>query len=461
MPNLQHPASAVAGMSAVIERVSPDDMMQLACDVGPLPMQVGAVLVLDVAPEFDVSAAEATIAERITAIPRLRQTLVRVPIGCGRPIWVDDATFDISRHVHRVICPPPGDDAAMLSAAAAVAAQPLPRCRPLWSATFVTGLTGARVALVVVFHHVLADGIGGLAVLVNLVDGMPSTAPGPFPRPAPARRQLAIDALGARRGALTRPVAALRTLRAAIVELNPAAAARVPKTTLNKPTGTGRRITVTRTDLGRIRDVAHAHRATVNDVVLTAVAGALHSLLADRGEALDDLVASVPVSGRAATATTQLGNRVGVIPVRLPVRGRRLARLAQIAAITRAHKTANRGASAALLRPMFRSLAALGVLRWLVNHQRLVHIFVTNLRGPSEQQRLAGAVISDVLPVTTITGNVTISFAVLSYAGTLVVVIVADPDCHPDLDTLTAMLQEELDSFAALDSSLNAELTGP
>ncbi|HMA46248.1 MAG TPA: wax ester/triacylglycerol synthase domain-containing protein, partial [Frankiaceae bacterium] len=377
----------VGGAGPVIERASPDDLMQLACDVGPVPMQVGAVLVLAAGPAFDVSAAEDVIAERITAIPRLRQVLVRVPIGCGRPIWVDDATFDIRRHVRCVTCQPPGDEAALLGTAVAIAAEPLPSSRPLWSATFVTGLIGSRVALVVVFHHVLADGIGGLAVLANLVDGVPVAAPAPFPRPAPARRQLAVDALGARCEALARLSAALRALRPAVAELSPAGTARVPRTTLNRPTGPCRRITVTRADLGRIRDVAHAHGGTVNDAVLTAVTGALRALLARRGEPVDDLVVSVPVSGRTSSTAARLGNRVGVMPVSLPAGGDRLARLERIAAITRAHKTARRGASAALLGPVFRALAALGVLRWSVNRQRLVHTFATNLRGPDQRHR--------------------------------------------------------------------------
>jgi len=442
------PDSVPAGTGAMIERASSDDLMLLACDVGPVPLQVGAVLLLDARGDFEVSSAQTAFARRIVAIPRLRQRLARVPFGCGRPIWVDDATFEISRHVRSVTCPPPADEAALLETAAAIITQPLPLSRPPWSATFVSGLTGSRAAVVLVFHHVLADGIGGLAVLANLVDGAPSHESAPFPRPVPSRTQLAVDALSAWRGALTRPIALLRGLRPAVAELNLYAVAPVPMTSLNRRTGARRRITVVRTDLRRIRDLAHAQGATVNDVVLTAVARALHSFLAGRRESLDSLVASVLVSGRAATAPTQLGNRIGIMPVRLPASGQPLEQLAQITAVTRAQKTASRGASAALLRPGFRMLSALGVVRWFVNNQRLTHVFVTNLRGPDSKQMLAGACITDLLPFTVITGNVTLSFATMSYAGSLVVVIVADPQCHPDLDILTDALQSELDDLA-------------
>ena len=241
----------------------------------------------------------------------------------------------------------------------------------------------------------------------------------------------------------------LRRVRPALAELRPEGLARPARTTLNAATGPGRRIIITRTELHKVVACAHAHEATVNDVVLAAVARALRSLLASRGERAGDLVASVMVTGRPATTATQLGNQIGVMPVRLPARGDRSDQIAQIATTTRARKTANRAASAGLLRPAFRALAALGLLGWLINRQRLVTVFVTNLRGPADQFRFAGALITEVIPITDIAGNVTLSFGVMSYAGTLVIVVVADPDRHPDLDTLARLLQEELDDLAA------------
>src|SRR6266700_1787969 len=202
-----------------------------------------------------------------------------------------------------------------------------------------------------------------------------------------------------------------------------------------------------RADLGLMRATAHAHAATVNDVVLTAVARALRSYLARQDERLDNLVASVMVAGRAPAGPALLGNVVGVMPVRLPTGGERGEQLARISALTRARKTQDRGASAGLLRPAFGILAVLGLLKWFINHQRMVNVFVTNLRGPDEPQRFAGAVIADLIPITLVTGNVTLSFAVLSYAGSLAVVAIADRDAHRDLDGLVALLQAELDAL--------------
>ena len=156
-----------------VERLSPTDVMELVCDVTGTSMQVAAILVLDTEASLDVAAVREALTRRITAIPRLRQRLMDVPFGCGRPVWVDDSSFDISNHVGSVGCAAPGDEQALMDVVAETVTRPLPPGRPLWSATLVTGLAEGRSALVVVFHHVLADGIGGLAVLGRLVDGTP------------------------------------------------------------------------------------------------------------------------------------------------------------------------------------------------------------------------------------------------------------------------------------------------
>ena len=110
-------------------------------------------------------------------MPRLRQRLIAPPFGCGGPIWVDDPRFDIRRHVRAGACHAPADEPALLEAALAEIAAPLPRTAPLWSAVLITGLADGSIALVLVLHHALADGVGGLAVLTNLIDAPAQDAP--------------------------------------------------------------------------------------------------------------------------------------------------------------------------------------------------------------------------------------------------------------------------------------------
>jgi diacylglycerol O-acyltransferase len=432
-----------------IERASATDLMQLASDVPGSRMQVGVILVLGSGPTPDLPAVCAALAARIPAVPRLRQRLVRAPFGCGRPIWVDDPDFDIRRHVREVHCPAPGDEAALLAIAADMVISPLPRGRPLWSATVVAGLARNSAALVVVFHHVLADGIGGLAVLAQLVDGARAARVAEFPRPAPSRGRLCLDVWRSRLRAVAHLPTGVRLLRHAVAELVPHDAVRAPACSLNRPTGPRRSLAVVHADLADLRAAAHADGGTVNDVVLAAVTGALRSVLLHRGENVDRFVISVPVSARVAATATRLGNQVGVIPLGLPASGTPRERLAAIAAISRERKTTSPGASAALMAPAFRTLARLGLLRWSLNRQRLVSTLVTNLRGPHTSLSFLGAPVSRVIPLPSTMGNVTVAFGVLSYAGTLTVTVVADPGRCTDLPVLAEALQGELDALAS------------
>jgi WS/DGAT/MGAT family acyltransferase len=314
--------------------------------------------------------------------------------------------------------------------------------------TLVRSPVDGGTALIMTLHHVVADGIGGLAVLAHLVDGV-RTVPDPgFPRPAPGRRVLFRDAAGTRLRALTHLAGGVRRLRPAIAELSRGTTG-PPRCSLNQPTGPERRLAVARADLAAVRRVAHAQGATVNDVVLTAVSGALHAVLRHRGENVDRFVISVPISARRETTAAGLGNQTGILTVPVIVTGDPYQRLTAIARTTRDRKPAASSESAALLGLTFRALARLGVMRWFIDRQRLVTTFVTNLRGPDARLSFLAAPITDVIPVSPISGNVTAGFAALSYAGTLVITVVADPQHCPDLPVLVAHLQNELDRLTA------------
>ncbi len=438
----------------LVERVGPDDLMQLAADVGPVREQVGAVLVLEAGARFDAGQAADVVADRLGEVPRFRQVLRRVPLGCGRPIWVDDPGFEARRHVRVVPCRGPGDEADLLAEAVALVTEPLAAAAPPWRAAVVTGLTGSRAAVVVVFHHVLADGIGGLAVLGRLgdpADGVPgrSAVPADFPRPTPGRRRLAADAWAAHARGLSRVPAAVRSLPEQVAEVHRTGRLRASPSSLNRLTGRRRQAVVVRTELRGARAVAHAQRATVNDVVLAAVAGALRELLLRRGEPVPVLVASVPVARRTHTTAAELGNELGGMVVPLPVDVDRSERLRRTAAVTRTRKAAPGGE--ALMGPIFRLMGALGLVGRFVNRQHMVSTFVTNLRGPAQQLMVVGRPVLEILPVSHLTGNVTVTFAALSYAGRVVVTVTADPDACPDLDDLATLLQAELDAFTDLE----------
>ena len=426
------------------ERVSTDDLMSLASERGSTPLQVGAVLMLDASESLEPGLVADALADRVCAVPRLRQRLVEVPWGCGRPVWVDDRDFAFSGHFSVTGCPAPGGEGAVLGVAAEMLLTRLPRDRPLWAAKLVTDTGGGGAALIVVFHHVLADGIGGLAVLAGLVDGAAEAHDRVFPVRMPSLAQLAVQAANDRMRSAGRLPAVLGRLAGAASQLHPVFGRRLARSSLNRPTGPRRRFATVRVDLSQIRRAAHAHEATVNDVALSAIAVALHRLLVVRGERVDDFVISVPFSARRQASAGDLGNKSGVIPLHVPGVGDPARRLESVAMATRAAKQAQRGASTALLGPFFRLLAAAGLFRWFIDRQRLIHTFVSNVRGSESRLSFLDCPITSIIPLSAASGNVTVSFAVLSYAGSLTITLIADPDTCPDLSDLRDALEEEV-----------------
>lgn len=137
---------------STIDRVSADDLMSLVGDSASNPMQAGAVMFLDAAEDFDLDRALESFGGRMATVPRLHQLLVKVPFGCGRPIWMDDLDFLLAEQVSIVECPCANDEEAVLTSASSES-------------------LGRPIALVFVFHHVVADGIGGISLLTDLADG--------------------------------------------------------------------------------------------------------------------------------------------------------------------------------------------------------------------------------------------------------------------------------------------------
>ena len=171
-------------------------------------------------------------------------------------------------------------------------------------------------------------------------------------------------------------------------------------------------------------------------LVLAAVTGALFKVLAARDVHPAQLVVSVPVSGRRSTTTARLGNDTGVRPIAVPAVADDHARLARIITLTRPNEMLQRASSAGPLGLVFRVLSRLGVFRLFVEHQRLVHTFETNLRGPAEPVSLGGHLIGSIIPAAVNPGNIGVSFDVLSYAGVLGVTVVTDPEIVTEPDRL-------------------------
>jgi hypothetical protein len=186
--------------------------------------------------------------------------------------------------------------------------------------------------------------------------------------------------------------------------------------------------------------------------VLVAVARALGVVLRARGELLPEIVITVPVAGRASADGAELGNLVSPMIVPVPTTGPVQDALRRVADAVRAQKDSATGPPPiALLGWAFRPLARLGGYRWYMNHQHRMHTLVSHLRGPAQPLAFAGRQIVGAVPLAVSeAGNVPVSFEVLSYAGTLTISVVADPEHFAELDDLARLLRDELRGVAGL-----------
>lgn len=386
-------------------------------------MNIAAVLEFGHVP--DPAGVVDVVVRRLGSIPRMRQRLHRPGLGRGRPLWVDDDCFDHRRHVRQADLPP-----------GVLVCRRMDPAHPLWRLYWSITADGLRV--VIVIHHVLADGLGGLAALAALVDGLP--APAPQPAPLPSSRELAHDAQASRSRAVRELPRSVREFGAGLREmgLTGGRPAMVPPSSILRPTSSTREVRAIRVPLETVVTAAHANGVTVNDVVLAAVVGVLRELLGRRGERPPQIVVSVPVSGR--TAAAELGNQVGAIPVAVPNAMQAAEALAHIHTSTTRAKAQQRGSSAHVLSVVFRGLASLGLGQFFVDHQRLIHSFETNMRGPSDPIVIAGHPVRSITPIAVNPGNVGVSFDVLSYAGVLTIAVVTCPRVVPEGDWLAAQL---------------------
>jgi diacylglycerol O-acyltransferase len=446
-----------------MERLGAQDLSMVLSEDFGWPQDIGALAILDGSPlpaadgGFPLGAVRERIGRRLYLLPRFRQLLYTPRWGLGWPLWVDDPAFDIADHVN-VFPREVADEAELLAACEQLRRQRLDRSRPLWQMSFLPGLAGARTGLFMKLHHAIADGVAGVAAFGTFLDLGPSApAPSPpawTPAPLPSGSELFGDNLRrkmhagqATLTALGHPHATARQARRAWPAVRETfAEGQAPRTSLNQPIGADRTLALVRSSLDQVKGIAHAHHATVNDVLAAAVAGGLRSLLGSRGERVDGLVlrAFVPVSLHREQPGQARGNLDGAMIVPLPIgEGDHVHRLRLIAAETAQRKKKNRPAAGTL----FRNAAIQRAFLRYANRQRLMNVYIANVPGPPVPLYLAGAPLAEVFPVVPIMGNVPLGIGALSYAGQFNITVVADRDRCPDAGVFTAALRTSLDNL--------------
>jgi WS/DGAT/MGAT family acyltransferase len=451
-------------MTTPADTLTPLDASFLYMESENTPMHMVFIGIFEGGPLHDargclrLEEVRGEVESRLHLVPKLRK-IVRFPLlGESAPVWVDDPDFDISGHIHQAALPGPGTEAQLLELCARLVSSPLDRTRPLWDIWLIDGLEDGRVALLEMLHHSMADGLAGVELATVLLDLEPR-APAPHapdgwqPAPAPGRMTVATDGV-ARLTGLARTIAAdgwhavwhpsaarhvLARYTSAFRSLLPLSPA-TPDCSLNAPVGFDRQVVVVRQPMEELRRAERRFGVTLNDLLLTAIAGGVHDLLSARGEVMEGrrLHVLVPV-GADHHGDHRLGNDVSAMVVRLPIGAAPAAeRLRDVARAERDSKDHAQPLATHLLLSSLDALPepALSAASHLVHHQPLVNLVVTNVPGPDVPLYVLGARMLEAIPLVPLGGNLSVGVAALSYDGQLAIGILADPAACPDVRAL-------------------------
>src|SRR5215212_1737183 len=461
------------------DRLTAVDASFLAQEGPDAHMHVGAVMIFDGPPPAYEDVAD-HIRGRLHLVPRFRQKLAFPPLETGRPLWVDDPSFNLEYHVRDTALPAPGSEAQLCALAARVHSQALDRSKPLWELWLVHNLDGDRFAVITKTHHALVDGVAGVDLATVLFDVTREPAPVAHgdrawtPQPTPSGVQMAargvrgvlelpLTATARAVGAATRPSAALHETREALeglgevvwAGLNPA-----PSTPLNVEIGQHRRLVWVRQELAHFKRVKQVLGGTVNDVVLAVVAGALQKWLRSRGVRTEglELRALVPVSIRTRDEHHQLGNRLAAMRAPLPVYVEDpLARLRLVRRAMDGLKESKQAVGAEVLAGM-QALAPPTILAQasrLNFSTRLFNLLVTNVPGPQFPLYVLGRRLDDLFPVAFLPKRHALAVAIMSYDGGMDFGLLADYDAMPDLEQLGEMIDASLVELADAAAAAN------
>jgi WS/DGAT/MGAT family acyltransferase len=442
------------------------------------PMHVGSVLVFEGSMTFE--AFRETLATRVHLVPRLRQRLAMVPLGIGKPYWVEDPAFNLDMHLQHVALPSPGSWRELRGLAARIFSTPLDRTRPLWEMTFIEGLDEipqvppGSVAIISKVHHAAIDGVSGADMMGVLLDVTkePRRFDPPTPRAVPPVPN-EIEVLGhTARKILGKPSEIRRVasevrsaLRAAAqVQQKGLDAPPIPMTAPPTPmnhTINGQRIWNTALlELDRVKGIRKATGCTLNDVVLAICAAALRRYL-DEKEALPDkpLIAMVPVSTRGKDEHGQMGNKVSAMMLDLATNiADPVERLHVIKAHTKGGKAFERAGATRALVDLWdfipfglanRMTRLYSRFRVSEMHNPIFNCVITNVPGPQMDLYMAGHKLLATMGMAPLVDGMGLLITVLSYNGVLSISPISSPAVMPDLDVFARYLREAANELEA------------
>ena len=424
---------------------------------------------------------------RRVAVARLKRVLARRFLGFARfrmrPVeregtayWEPAQRFRLDDHVVASRLPAKADRAALQALVSQLMATPLPADRPLWQFHLIERFDGGS-AIVVRIHHCYADGIALVRVMLSMTDAGPDgPAAMPFDAPARAARNAGgADPLSQLFAPMDNVLATARKIGAALIERgagiwnDPAKAVALAgqgsaltaevarlalmgedsRTRFKGRAGVAKRVAwADALPLEEVKAVGKALGASINDVLLSCVAGALRDYLVDHGDGVSGVTmrALVPVNLRPMEEAYRLGNRFGLVFLDLPLSiANPVARLYAVRANMRALKGSYQPVLAlGLLAAMGAGPRALqdALLETLARNASAV---MTNVPGPQQPLYLAGVAIDSLMFWVPQSGDIGMGVSIISYDGKVQFGLVTDEGLCPDPQRIVARFGDEFE----------------
>ncbi len=433
-------------------------------------MHVGALVIFEGPPPAREELC-AHIQSRLQLVPRYRQKLAVPRLEMGRPFWVDDPSFNLDYHVRHTALPKPGSADQLRQLVGRIFSQRLDRSKPLWELWIIQGLEHGRFALISKTHHALVDGVSGVDIATVLFDLSPVPAEvaedddwAPEPEPSDADlvaegiKGLVRTPIGLAGGALDaaqhpgRTLGRVREAAEGVGEVVWAGMNPAPDVPLNVEIGPHRRVWWVQSRLADFKEIKDALGGTVNDAVLTVVAGALGRWLRERGVRTEglELRALVPVSIRGQDERGALGNRIAAMRGPLPVYASDpVERLAIVREGMGHLKESKQALGAEVISGLqdFAPPTLLAQASRLNFSTRLFNLIVTNVPGPQFPLYILGREMQEIVPIAFLPENHALAIAIMSYNGKVDFGLLADYDAMADVESVGAHLEQSLDEL--------------
>lgn len=466
------------------ERLSWGDTVFLHLEREGMPLNVASVCIFE--GEILIADCLRFVEGKLPVLPRYLKRVVSAPLGLGLPSWEYDAEFDLRRHVREVRLKH-GTESELKSVAGKIFSQVMDRQHPLWDVTLVHGVRGNRTGVIFRLHHCLADGIAGVGLINTLLDASPDVAQLPpqkfklnVPRPPDPLTSLTSGVIDSYSDFVKRSLSALADLlsmaeRAAanggqivptqeLSDLLPEITAFTERLRFNVPYRGPQKFVWVDVPLDEVKVIRKVFGTSVNDVILALVTAAVRRYVEHHGDSVKGRLfrMMVPVNLRGNESPGELGNRISLVPVTVPLDIRDPRKL--LAAVHRRTEFLKHAHAAELVSlvggmiGMFptalQAMAGPFVSRLPITPFNLV---CTNVPGPQFPLYLLGHKMLRWYPYVPVGGEMAVNCAVLSYDGTIHFGFSGDVHAAPDLRRLESLVKE---SYLELRDAVGIEPPG-